>query len=201
MITPPVRVLGMCGSLNTGSTEAALRVALLAANHSGAEVELLGGAALDLPAYSRARPRTRSSTLLIEAVRAADALLVASPAYHGTVSGLMKNALDHLQELAADDPPYLDGKAVGCIGVAEGGQGAVNVLRVLRDVTHALRGWPVPMGVALNGKHDWSGGGWAPPQANQLTIVGRQVVEFAAMRKVFQRHLCDSQDHVGQTAW
>lgn len=200
MLTPPVRVLGLCGSLSSGTTEAALREALLAAGRSGAEVDLLDGAALDLPAYSPGRPRTRGSARLTDAVRAADALLVASPAYHGSVSGLMKNALDHLQELAEDDPPYLDGKAVGCVGVADGWQGAVNVLRVLRDVTHALRGWPVPMGVALNSRHDWSGDGWALPRAEQLAIVGRQVVEFAVMRRMSERHLCDSRFHAGRTA-
>jgi FMN reductase len=42
-------------------------------------------------------------------VRGADALVFGSPGYHGTLSGLVKNALDYLEELGRDARPYVDG--------------------------------------------------------------------------------------------
>ena len=88
----------------------------------------------------------REQLQLIEAVREADAIIIATPGYHGGVSGLVKNALDTLEELRADDRPYLDGRAVGCIVTAYGWQAAGSVLTSLRSIVHALRGWPTPFG-------------------------------------------------------
>ena len=48
-------------------------------------------------------------------------VVIASPGYHGTVSGLVKNSLDYLEVLREDDRPYLDGRAVGVIAVASSG--------------------------------------------------------------------------------
>ncbi len=58
---------------------------------------------------------------LVEAVRECDGLVLGSPAYHGGLSGLVKNALDYLEDLHDDAPPYLDGRAVGCIVCAHTG--------------------------------------------------------------------------------
>jgi len=66
------------------------------------------------------------------------------------MSGLVKNAIDYLEELRNDDPPYLDGKPVACVTTANGWQAAVNTLTALRVTVHALRGWPTPYGVTLN---------------------------------------------------
>jgi multimeric flavodoxin WrbA len=84
------------------------------------------------------------------ALRDADGIIVASPAYHGTVSGVVKNALDYAQDLVSDAQPYFDGRAVGLIAVAGGWQAAGSTLATLRSITHALRGWPTPMAVTAN---------------------------------------------------
>ncbi|MBB6424687.1 NAD(P)H-dependent oxidoreductase [Sphingopyxis sp. JAI128] len=49
------------------------------------------------------------------ALRAADGIIVASPAYHGTVSGVAKNALDYVRDLVSEAQPYFDGRAAGLI--------------------------------------------------------------------------------------
>ena len=72
-------------------------------------------------------------------------IIVASPAYHGGVSGLVKNALDYVEDLRDAKRPYLDGRAVGCIACAGGWQAAVATLTGLRSISHALRGWPTPL--------------------------------------------------------
>jgi FMN reductase len=76
---------------------------------------------------------------------------------------------------------YFDGRAVGCIGCGYGYQGPGMVLGQLRSITHALRGWPVPLGVAINSAViKFENGKCADPGiAKQLEIMARQVVDFA----------------------
>jgi FMN reductase len=79
--------------------------------------------------------------------------------------------------------PYLDGRAVGCIVTADGWQAAGTTLSALRDVVHALRGWPTPLGVTLNpsaGKlFDDAGEFRDERDARQVEMLAGQVVGFA----------------------
>lgn len=147
------RVLGIGGSLRAGSrTEQVLRVALAAAEEAGATTSVIAGSDLVLPFYDATAfgAQTEKANKLIEAVRAADGIIVVSPGYHGALSGLVKNALDYVEELRRDVRPYLDGRAVGTIAVAEGSQAAVTTLQQLRTIAHSLRGWPTPLGAAVD---------------------------------------------------
>jgi FMN reductase len=77
-------------------------------------------------------------------------VIVGSPGYHGTLSGLVKTALDYVELLRGDARVYFDGLPVGLIATAGGWQAAVSTLHALRTITHSLRGWPTPMGLAIN---------------------------------------------------
>lgn len=145
-----MNVVGIGGSVEPGSqSERALR-AVLATAAADADVRAFTGRELDFPPYHSAAPLPASARTYVEAVRAADAVVISSPGYHGTVSGLVKNALDYLEELRTDPRPYLDGRSVGLIAVARGAQAAVGTLTTLRQITHALRGWPTPYGLVVN---------------------------------------------------
>jgi FMN reductase len=108
------------------------------------------GQDIAFPPYFTGAELSPAAGALIEAVRQADGVVIASPGYHGTISGVVKNALDYLEELRNDERPYLDGRAVGLVAVARGWQATTNTLVTLRQVAHALRGWPTPYGVAIN---------------------------------------------------
>lgn len=170
----------------TSSTETALRLSLAEAGRLGARTELFGGDALSrLPLYLT--PDARSSSVaeaLVAAVRAADGLIVASPGYHGSVSGLVKNALDYLEETARDPRPYLDGIPVGLLVTAHGWQATGSTLATLRSIVHALRGWPTPLGATINaGISRFANGVCTDPAVSaQLALVGQQVVAFARLR-------------------
>ncbi|MEV5850449.1 NAD(P)H-dependent oxidoreductase [Streptomyces sp. NPDC051985] len=186
-----MRILAIGGTTRQGSnSERALRVAADEAERAGAVVELLTGRALMLPIYDpESTNRTREAVALVEALRGADGLLVSSPGYHGTVSGMMKNVLDYVEDLRRDSRPYLADLPIGCIAVAYGWQASVSTLHTLRTCAHALRGWPTPLGVALNatmpGLFDQATGACADEASRlQLETVGRQVVEFASARKL-----------------
>jgi FMN reductase len=178
-------VVGIGGTTRpVSSTERALGFALRGAEESGARVRLFGGAFLySLPHYSPdSRELTDAQRELIEAVRDADALLIATPGYHGGISGLVKNALDTLEELRDDERPYLDGRAVGSIVTAYGWQAAGTVLTSLRSIVHALRGWPTPFGAAVNTletRFETAEHCSDPKVVEQLVTVGQQASNFA----------------------
>lgn len=186
------RVLAMGGSTRADSaTDRVLRVAADAAREAGADVTIISGRSLMLPIYDPESPdRDPAAVSFVDAARNADGLIVVSPGYHGGISGMVKNALDYFEDLrephGEEGHRYLDGKAVGCVAVAAGWQAAVSTLQQLRQVVHALRGWPTPLGAAVNSESATL----SPVDSNdpvvwQLNMVGRQVVEFARMRQAF----------------
>ncbi|GAA2988496.1 NADPH-dependent FMN reductase [Actinokineospora diospyrosa] len=182
-----VTVVGIGGSLRPDSqSERALRIALAGAAEAGAKTTALSGADLVLPFYDPGVPeRTDAARRLVDELREADGVILVSPGYHGTVSGLVKNALDYVEDLREDERVYLDGRAVGCVATAAGWQAAVNTLTALRAVTHALRGWPTPLGAAVNSIHtkfDAAGGCTDESVPTTLRTIGLQVAEFALAR-------------------
>lgn len=169
-------IVGIGGTTRASSTtEQALRTALLAAEAAGARTRLFGGAELMCqPIYDPQDESGRALRMeLVEAVRQADGLIIASPGYHGSISGLVKNAIDGLEDLRSDTRPYLDGRAVGLIVTADGAQAAGSTLMALRSVVHALRGWPTPLGAVLNS------GEPSDQDGIRLALVAQQVVDFA----------------------
>jgi FMN reductase len=179
-------VVGIGGTERDGSvTEACVREALRAAELEGARVVLFGARALDLPMFRpTVRARPRRVTNLVHAIRQCDGVVLGSPAYHGDLSGLLKNALDYLEDLNDDPRPYLDGRAVGCIACAYGDQATATTLTSLRNIVHALRGWPTPLGVTVSSSCAVAPDGAIVDQQirDRLQLLGRQVVEFADAR-------------------
>jgi FMN reductase len=184
---PPV-IVGLGGTTRPGSTtERALRIALAAAAARGAETILLGAADLELPAYAPESPtRTPAALRLVAALRRADGVVLASPGYHGGVSGLVKNALDYAEDLRADSEPYFEGRSVGCIATAAGWQATATTLVALRSITHALRGWPTPLGVCINTAgpvFDGEGACRDDAITQNLRTLADQTFDFAALTR------------------
>lgn len=176
-------VVGIGGTTRSGSSsEVALRLALEAAERAGARTLAFVGADIEFPVFAPERPERDPRVLdYLAAVRAADAVIISSPGYHGSVSGMLKNALDYLEDLRDDARPYLDGRAVGCIACASGWQATGTTLSALRDIVHALRGWPTPLGATIMtlGAVFQDGRCVDERAAEQLATVGEQVVLFA----------------------
>jgi len=177
-------IVGIGGSTRSGSTsERLLALSLAEVERLGGRTVALPSSALRLPLYEVESPeRSPQARELVETIRAADGLLIASPGYHGGISGLVKNALDYVEDLREDARPYLNGRAVGCISAAAGWQAAGSTLQALRAVVHALRGGPTALGVAVNSELPlWAGDGALNDIAleGQLALVAGQVMAFA----------------------
>ena len=179
-------IVGIGGTTRPNSTsERVLTKALEAAERAGARTLLFSGAFLSkLPIYDPAigDPVPEVGELL-SAVREADGILVATPGYHGSVSGLIKNALDTLEGLRTDRRPYFEGRAVGLIVTADGWQACGTTLSALRTIIHALRGWPTPLGVTFNPStgalFDEAGELTEARDAAQIELLVSQVMDFA----------------------
>lgn len=177
-------VVGLGGSTRaTSLTDELLEAALSEAGARGARTVAFGGAFLaQLPIYSQGdQPLDAAAAELARAVSSADGLIVATPGYHGGMSGLVKNGLDHLEALRADAHPYLEGRAVGVIVTAAGWQACGTTLVSVRSAVHALRGWPTPYGVTVNSAEPVfaEGGALLDHIAGALRLLAGQVVDFA----------------------
>ncbi|BBF72041.1 NADPH-dependent FMN reductase [Sphingomonas bisphenolicum] len=147
------RIVGLGGTFRqASSSERLVRAVLAECEAMGAQTIMFDGPALArLPHYSPEQPgRSDEETALVDAVRNADGIVIGSPGYHGGYSGLVKNAVDLLEDLRSDDRVYFDGCPVGLVVTAAGWQACGTTLSALRDVIHAMRGWPTPVGVAVN---------------------------------------------------
>jgi FMN reductase len=112
-----VKIVGIGGTTNAqSSVEAALRIALDRAEAGGAEVTLFGSDVLvQLPLYGTLASKSSfEAQSLLAAVRSCDGLILASPGYHGSISGLVKNAIDYIEETSQDARVYFDGMPVDC---------------------------------------------------------------------------------------
>lgn len=118
-------ILGIAGSLRTDSFNARLLAAAASELPAGVEYVRWDGLA-DLPIYdedldSSAAPSP--TVALREAIARADAILIATPEYNGTIPGGLKNAVDWASRPAG--VASLKGRPVAVIGASTGRFGGV----------------------------------------------------------------------------
>lgn len=140
-----VKIVGIGGSLRPDSySQQALAVAAQRAEALGAEVEILDLRTLNLPFCNGGDDYSDYPDVarLQQAVRESDGLILATPEYHGSVSGVLKNALDLMgfEELS--------GKMTGLISVL-GGQSNSNALNDLRTILRWVHAWVIPEQIAV----------------------------------------------------
>lgn len=127
-----MRVLGICGSLRRGSTNAALLEGFGRVAPPGAHLRF-DPRAIDLPAYAPDLDAAPPEPVLRVAaeVAAADALVVAVPEYVHALPGAFKNALDWLVPR-----PELIGKVIGILHASHRGEDVLaDLRRVLATVS------------------------------------------------------------------
>ncbi|WP_347269009.1 NAD(P)H-dependent oxidoreductase [Paracoccus sp. (in: a-proteobacteria)] len=182
-----MRIVCFGGAVRAGSSsEIALQMAAQMAARSGSQVDFFPGAELDFPIYRpESTERDERTRKFVNALRQADGIIVATPGYHGSISGLLKNAIDYVEDLKSDERTYFSGRAVGVIVSAAGWQSVGSTLAAVRSIVHALRGWPTPYGVGINSREMNVGKAQAPNPALQAPIstMVDEVVQFAAANR------------------
>lgn len=140
-----IRVVAIGGSLRPDSyTTMALRIALEGAAEKAAATCLLNLRDFDLAFAGLADSDGHPGVLrLREQVKAAHGILLGTPEYHGSFSGVLKNALDLMGF------EEFEGKMIGLVGVSAGRMGAFDALNTLRNVGRALHAWVVPEQVSI----------------------------------------------------
>ncbi|MFQ5603447.1 MAG: NADPH-dependent FMN reductase [bacterium] len=175
-----IRVVGLNGSLREGSyTRLTLEIALQGASEVGVHTQLL-----DLKEYDLnfCDGRDDQSTYppdvkkLRETVARAQGLILGTPEYHGSFSGVLKNALDLMGF------EEFEGKMIGLVGVSGGALGAANALNGLRSIGRALHAWLIPQQASIPEAwkaFDESGNLKDSHLIERVKEVGRQVARFA----------------------
>jgi chromate reductase len=177
-----MRVLGISGSLRSGSLNSALLRAAAERLPAGAELvayERLG----EIPPYDEDVELEATPALVEElrqAVRDADAVLIATPEYNHSIPGQLKNALDWVSRPAGRSA--LNGTPAAVIGASTGMFGAVWAQAELRKVLGALGGRVIetelPVGHAkelLDGDHLEL----SPQQSEQLEEILAELISEA----------------------
>jgi NAD(P)H-dependent FMN reductase len=178
-----VRVVGLSGSLRSPSaTRMAVQYALKGAEEEGAKVEVLDLAAYNLPYWGleREEGNIKAVERFRNDLRASDGIILGTPEMHGSVSGVLKNALD----LAGTEE--FEGKMVGLIGMAGGRMGAIEALSHLRSIGRSLHAWVVPTQVSIGDSaqvFNINGEPIDPEIGDRLKSVGREVAHFARLHK------------------
>lgn len=140
-----VKIVGIAGSLRPDSySQLALQVAAQKTRSLGAEVEILDLRQMQLPFCdgNKEYPQYPDVQRLQTAFSQADGMILVSPEYHGSISGVLKNTLD----LMSFD--QLSGKVAGFISIL-GGQGNSNALNEMRIVLRWVHAWAIPEQVAI----------------------------------------------------
>jgi NAD(P)H-dependent FMN reductase len=185
-----IKVLGVSGSMREGShSSRAVNIVLDTARELGAETRLLDLRVVDLPIYRPhgAMIETDGMRLANEAVNWADAFVLASPDYHGSMSGAMKNFLDFYWEEFA-------GKAFGYLCASH--EKGLTVMDQMRTAVRQCYGWSLPYGVSFNGDQDFDEAGNVTNAqvARRLRMIARDLVVYGALiRDQFLRDLASDE--------
>ncbi len=168
-------IVAICGSLREQSrTRVALELALAGAENRGATTELVDLRDYDLPVFDADHDEAADAPVLTERVRAADAIILGTPMYHGSYSSPMKTALDYC---SFDE---FDSKTVGLLGVS-GGSFPITALDHLRGVCRSLNAWVIPYQAAIPNAstHVDDGEIVDDSMRERVTRLGERTVQFA----------------------
>jgi len=156
-----VNILGVASSLREGSSSTrALKIALDLAKQNGASVNLVDLRETMLPMYSPNGADSPELKKITESVNWASVFILASPDYHGSMSGAMKNFLDYFWSEFA-------GKTFGYICASH--EKGLTVMEQMRTAVRQCYGWSLPYGISVNSDEDFDNKG----NISNLKLQGR----------------------------
>jgi NAD(P)H-dependent FMN reductase len=183
------RILGVTGSLrrNSNSTRVLSTLLEIAATKFSADVQLLDLRETKLPFYSPSTSSDDSSNgsikRITQLVEWADVFILASPDYHGSMSGTMKNFLDYFWEEFA-------GKTFGYLCTSH--EKGLTVMDQMRTAVRQCYGWSMPYGISINSGEDLNSNGEVvnAQLSKRLNMLARDLVVYGRLiRNQFKKDL------------
>ncbi len=183
-VTGEIHVAAICGSLREKSyTRMSLNLALEGARMVGASTKMIDLRDYELAFCDGSDEYPPDVERLQQDVADAKGLIIGTPVYHGSYSGVLKNALDLLSFRE------LEGAIWGLLGVAGGGTGATVTMTHLRTIGRSLHAWVVPEEVSVaNSSKQFDASGQCIDAAlrERLLNLGRSVARFAYLHHAEQ---------------
>lgn len=144
-----IKILGVGSSMRKGSISTeTLRIALDFAKQNNSETHFLDLRETQLPMLYSKDQETKEMQKVADDVTWADAFILATPDYHGSMSGSMKNFLDNFWSEFA-------GKLFGYICASH--EKGLTVMDQMRTAVRQCYGWSMPYGISVNGEEDFNG--------------------------------------------
>ena len=154
-----LKVLGVSSSMRDASYSThTLKLVLEKVQDKGAKTRLLNLQEIRLPMYSPEQNDSPVIDTVTENVNWADALILASPDYHGSMSGVMKNFLDFFWSEFA-------GKTFGYICASH--EKGLTVMDQMRTAIRQCYGWSMPYGLSVNSDQDFDG---------NMNIINKEII-------------------------
>jgi FMN reductase len=145
-----LNVLGVASSMREGSYGTiTLKILLDMIERYEAKTRLLDLREITIPTFNPDSSNIQNKEIqrVTDEVNWADAFVLVSPDYHGSMSGTMKNFLDHYWEEFA-------GKTFGYICTSH--EKGLTVMDQMRTAVRKCYGWSLPYGISVNGEEDFN---------------------------------------------
>jgi NAD(P)H-dependent FMN reductase len=172
-----LKVLGVGSSMREGSYGTrALKIVLDRMEKLQAETHLLDLRKAKMPTFNPNSSVQSSKTIreVTEEVNWADVFILATPDYHGSMSGPIKNFLDHYwQEFA--------GKTFGYICTSH--EKGLTAMDQMRTAIRQCYGWSLPYGISVNGEEDFNEAGEIVNSllAKRLRMLARDLIVYGKL--------------------
>ena len=185
-----LKVLGVGSSMREGSfSTATLKIVLDIAKKYGVETRLLDLQKTQLPMLYSQENETDEIKQVKDAVKWADAFILATPDYHGSMSGPMKNFLDYFWSDFA-------GKLFGYICASH--EKGLTTMDQMRTAVRQCYGWSMPYGISISGEEDFENGEIKNTQLKaRLTMLSRDLTVYG--ETIRRQFLNDLENNVSDT--
>ena len=174
-----MNILGIASSMRKESTSTrALKLTLdIVKTKYDANIQVLDLKQTILPfLYYEEHNKKAEISIAEKMVKSADAFILSTPDYHGSMAGSMKNFLDYFWSEFA-------GKLFGYICSSH--EKGLTVMDQMRTAVRQCYGWSMPYGISINGEKDFKTNGDIRNEAvlRRMQMLARDIVIYGKLHR------------------
>ncbi len=174
-----MNILGIASSMRKESTSTrALKITLdIVKTKYDAKIQVLDLKQTILPfLYYEEHNKKAEISIAEKMVKSADAFILSTPDYHGSMAGSMKNFLDYFWSEFA-------GKLFGYICSSH--EKGLTVKDQMRTAVRQCYGWSMPYGISINGEKDFKTNGYIRNEAvlRRMQMLARDIVIYGKLHR------------------